>query len=142
MSSDDVRGVAEANARHCCSARGILLLQFSPKLPHVAAAFEQASIEISSLLVNRVRKQAQRSFREGASSIPSLHCAQAEIELPRDIGLAYTVFHQSSHLFIEIVTTLPLLVLDCEGLDRDLLAPQQDPSRSPEVPCPLYVRSM
>ena len=75
-----------------------LLLQFSPKLTHVAATFEQASIEISSILFDRVREHARGPFRECACSDPSLHCAKAEIELPSDIRLAYTAFHQSSHL--------------------------------------------
>jgi hypothetical protein len=92
-----------------------LLSHFTPKLADVTAALEQAFVKITGIDVDRVWVAARRPFRKRASLYPSLHGAKTDIELPSNIGLADTTIDQGSHLFIEAVPALAILLFRRES---------------------------
>jgi hypothetical protein len=92
-----------------------LLSHFTPKLADVAAALEQAFVKIAGIDVDRVWVSARRPFRKRAGLYPSLHGAKADIELASNVGLTHTPIDQGSHLFIEAVPALAILLFRRES---------------------------
>ncbi len=90
-----------------------LLSQFSPKLAHVAAALEQAFVQVVSIGVDRVRVATRCPFRKRTSLYPSLHGAKTNTELASHVELVHTAINQGSHLFIKALSALAILLYSC-----------------------------